>query len=326
MAASRALGVTVCACTYRRPEGLAALLEGLGAQTFRRLPRPTLRIVVADNEGSALARDVCDRFGRSGGVPIDYVHEPQRGISFARNACLDLLRDDCDFFAMIDDDEVPEPDWIEQLLLAQQSTGADVVQGRVLPQLPADTPDWIVQGSYFDWQQDADEARRAQQETYPEVRKARTNNVLVRHAAVRDLGLRFDSRFALTGGEDIVFFQALMAAGHRVFYAPRACVRDVIPPERTTLRYLLRMWYRVGCNDRFKGIKRGKPNPSLKRILLRRWRRTGSHAVLTGLAMLIGNLLRGRVGLGHSAKGILLIARGVGRTAGSLGFRYEHYR
>jgi succinoglycan biosynthesis protein ExoM len=324
--AARALCVTVCACTYRRPDGLAALLKGVGEQTFQRLPRPMLRIIIADNEGNPLARDICDRFRQSSDIPIDYVHEPQRGISFARNACLDLLRDDCNFFAMIDDDEVPEPDWIEQLLLAQESTGADVVQGRVLPQLPANAPDWIVRGSYFDWQLDADEARRAQREAYPEVRKARTNNVLVRHAVVRELGLRFDPRFALTGGEDVVFFQALMAAGHRVVYAPRACVRDIVPPERTTLRYLLRMWYRVGCNDRFKPVKRGKPNPGLKRILVRRWRRTGSYAVLTGAALVIGNLLRGRIGLGHSAEGILLIARGLGRTAGLLGIRYEHYR
>jgi glycosyltransferase involved in cell wall biosynthesis len=319
--------VTVCACTYRRPEGLAALLEGLDQQTFERASRPELRIIIADNEGNARVRDICDQFRRSSGIPIAYVHEPQRGISHARNACLARLAEDCDFFTMIDDDEIPDPDWIEQLLLAQETTAADVVQGRVRAQLPPSTPGWIVQGRYFDWQLDADEARRAQQEVYPEVYKARTNNVLVRHAVVRELALRFDPRFALTGGEDIVFFSVIKRAGYRIVYAPCACVRDVVPPERVTLKYLLRMWYRVGCNDRFKTIRReGKPKPGLKRILLRKWRRTGTHAVLSGVAILIGNLLRGRAGLAHSAQGILLIARGFGRTAGSLGIRYEHYR
>jgi succinoglycan biosynthesis protein ExoM len=326
MAASREVCVTVCACTYRRPEGLAALLEGLRAQTFERASRPELRIIIADNEGSARVRDMCDQFGRSSGIPIAYVHEPQRGISHARNACLARLGDDCDFFAMIDDDEIPDPDWIEQLLLAQETTAADVVQGRIRAELPASTPEWIVQGRYFDWQLDADEARRAQREGYPEVQKARTNNVLVRHAVVRELALQFDPRFALTGGEDIVFFTAIKRAGYRIVYAPQACVRDIVPPERVTLRYLLRMWYRVGCNDRCKGIKRGKPNASRWRLLWRRCKRTGTYAVLTGAALVIGNLLRGRVGLGHLADGILLIARGLGRTAGSLGIRYEHYR
>jgi succinoglycan biosynthesis protein ExoM len=326
MPAPRTIRVTVCACTYRRPAGLAALLEGLSAQTFEHVPRPNLRIVIADNEGSEQAREACARFEMSGAVPIEYVHEPRRGISHARNACLARLRDDCDFFAMIDDDEIPHPDWIEQLLLIQQRTGADVVQGRVLPELPAGAPDWIVRGRYFDWQLTSDEARIAQRQGYADLQRARTNNVLVRHAVVRDLGLWFDPRFALTGGEDLVFFEAIKAAGYRIVYAPLACVRDIIPPERTTFEYLWRMWYRVGCNDRFKGPHLGKPNASRWRLLRRRWKRTGTHAFLLGSALLIGNLLRGRASLDHLGAGILLIARGLGRGAGLLGIRYEQYR
>jgi succinoglycan biosynthesis protein ExoM len=326
MAGSRRVHVVVCACTYRRPAGLAALLEGLAGQTFRQLTSPRLSVIIADNEGSDAAKALCDQFKLYSDIAIQYVHEPQRGISHARNASLDNIPTDCDFFAMIDDDEIPHPDWIEQLLLMQQRTEADVVQGRVLPELPDGAPDWIVHGGYFDWQPRSDEARAAQQQGYADLRRARTNNVLVRHAMVRELGLRFDPRLALTGGEDIAFFQAINAAGYRIVYAPLACVRDIIPPERTTLEYLWRMWYRVGCNDRLKGPHLGKPNASRWRVLSRRWKRTGTHAFLLGLALLIGNLLRGRASLDHLGEGILLIARGLGRAAGLLGVRYEHYR
>jgi succinoglycan biosynthesis protein ExoM len=318
--------VTVCACTYKRPDGLAALLKGLEAQIFEHMPRPILRIVIADNEGNHRAREACDQFRRTSDIPIEYVHEPVRGISYARNACLDLIRDDCDFFAMIDDDEIPHPDWIEQLLVIQQRTQADVVQGRVLPELPDGAPDWIVQGGYFDWQLRSDEARAAREQGYAELQKARTNNVLVRHAVVRELALRFDPRLALTGGEDIAFFESINAAGYRIVYAPLAWVREIIPPERTTLEYLCRMWYRVGCNERLKGPHPGKPNASRWRVLSRRWKRTGTHAFLLGLVLLIGNLLRGRASLNHLGEGILLIARGLGRAAGLLGLRYEQYR
>jgi succinoglycan biosynthesis protein ExoM len=318
--------VTVCACTYQRPEGLAALLEGLGRQTFVSLTPPSLSVVIADNEGSEDAREACARFELTCDIPIEYVHEPQRGISFARNACLARLRDDCEFFAMIDDDEIPHPDWLEQLLLMQQRTGADVVQGRVLPELPDGAPAWIARGRYFDWQLRSDEARIAQQQGYADLRRARTNNVLVRHAVVREMGLWFDPRLALTGGEDIAFFEAIHAAGYRIVYAPLACVRDIIPPERTTLDYLWRTWYRVGCNERWKGFHLGKPNASRWRLLSRRWKRTGTHAFLLGLALLVGNLLRGRASLDYLGEGILLIARGLGRAAGLLGIRYEQYR
>ena len=48
--------VTVCACTYRRPEGLRALLDGLAAQRFGAISPPRIEAVIVDNEGNAAAR------------------------------------------------------------------------------------------------------------------------------------------------------------------------------------------------------------------------------------------------------------------------------
>ena len=48
-----------------------------------------------------------------------YYHEPRRGISYARNTCLDHVPHATDFITIIDDDEIPAQDWLEQLLLAQ---------------------------------------------------------------------------------------------------------------------------------------------------------------------------------------------------------------
>ena len=324
--ASEETCVTICACTYRRPAGLAALLEALGEQTFEHLSRPILRVVIADNEGSDQARELCDRFALSSGIPIAYVHEPRRGISHARNACLDRLEGDGEFFAMIDDDEIPDPDWLEQLLLAQQQTGADVVQGRVIAVFPQDAPDWIVRGGYFGWPPDMDAARHRQHEGYPELDKAMTNNVLVKHAVVRHTGLRFDPQFGLTGGGDIVFFRAIKAAGYRIVYAPQARVSEMIPVERATLHYLWWRWYRRGSNARFKQPSGRKPNPKLKRRVKSMWRSSGCAALSTGLALLVGALLRGGIDLGHLAPGIRSVAQGLGQAASAIGFRYEQYR
>ena len=64
-------------------------------------------------------------------MPVRYLVESRRGISLARNRRLDAVPADADFIAMIDDDERPEPDWLEELLLAQAATAADGVEGRV---------------------------------------------------------------------------------------------------------------------------------------------------------------------------------------------------
>jgi glycosyltransferase involved in cell wall biosynthesis len=327
VAVPRRLNVVVCACTYRRPAGLARLLAGLAAQTFAQLQRPNLRIIIADNEGSDPARDLCDRFRGCGAFALTYLHEPQRGVSHARNACLDRLPEDVDLVAFIDDDEVPHPDWIEQLLLAQQRSGADAVQGQVLPELPDGTPDWIVRAHLSLARPPRPPAGLGdQQAEFPELDRASTNNALVRWAVVRELGLRFDPRLALTGGEDIVFFRALKAAGHRIVYAPRAHVGDIIPPARARLGYLGRRWFRSGCNEAVKAPRRGKPSSSLKRIVIRRWRASGCPKLAAGIVAVLGNLLMGRTGMDHLAHGLRLIAHGLGQAVSLLGFRYEHYR
>jgi succinoglycan biosynthesis protein ExoM len=320
------LRVAICACTHRRPSGLAALLDGLARQEFARRPRPTLRIVIVDNEGSQQAKSLCDRFQRAADMAVRYIHEPKRGISHARNRCLDETAADCDFIAMIDDDEIPDPDWLEQLLEAQERSGAEVVEGRVVPVFPAGAPDWIVQGDHFGWHHDLNSAHIPGQRVYPELDEARTNNVLISCAVVRTLGLRFDPRFGLSGGGDVVFFRGIHAAGYRIVYAPDARVSDMIPLERTNLRWLWRRWYRVGVNARFKRPDHRNSNPSLKRFVMRKWYSSGGGALATGLAILMGSLLRGAIDMGHLAPGIKQLAHGLGQVASAIGIRYEQYR
>jgi succinoglycan biosynthesis protein ExoM len=323
---SKGIHIAICACTCRRPEGLAALLAAVGRQRFAHRRPPHLSVVIVDNEGSEQAERRCDQFRCAAGIPIRYVHEARRGISYARNRCLDEVAAVCDFIAMIDDDEIPDSDWIEQLLDAQEHSGADVVQGRVVPVFPEGAPDWIVQGRYFGWHHDLNKAHRPGQRVYPQLNEARTNNVLIRCAVVRELGLRFDPRFTLTGGEDIVFFRAIESAGYRIVYAPDACAREMIPVERTNLRYLWRQWYRVGSNARLKRAIRRKRNATLKRRFMWRWHSSGCASLCDGLAILTGALLRGRIGLNHLAPGIKQFAHGLGRAASAIGIRYEQYR
>lgn len=59
--------------------------------------------------------------------------------------------------------------------------------------------------------------------------------MLARRESVASIGLRFDPRFALSGGEDVMFFRTLHAAGNRIAYAPRARVTELVPHKRATL-------------------------------------------------------------------------------------------
>jgi hypothetical protein len=55
--------VAVCVATYRRPDGLARLLDGLAALTGDAL----VRVVVNDNDPEGPARDACEARAESVG-------------------------------------------------------------------------------------------------------------------------------------------------------------------------------------------------------------------------------------------------------------------
>jgi succinoglycan biosynthesis protein ExoM len=316
--------VCICACTYRRPDGLREMLRGLERQTFANLP-PAFQVVIADNEGSDLAREVCEQVERRSGLPVTYIHEPTRGISFARNACLDHIPAECEFFAFIDDDEVPEPGWLEGLLEAQQATGAEVVQGPVVPMFCAGAPEWLVTGDFLGWPRRGWRGVRQHLEKFQELTEAYTGNVLVRTSSVKQIELRFDPAFALTGGGDTAFFRRLHAAGNRIVFAPAAVVVETVPPERANLWYRLRVEYRVGINP-LSAKKKKKNTKKIFRRIKYMWRDSGPQKITFGLWYLAISCLSGKPTMDKTVVALLRMAFGAGQCARFLGLKYYIYR
>lgn len=300
------------------------MLDGLARQTVAAMPGPSLCAVVADNEGSEAARRVCVEFQGRSGIHLSYVHEPRRGISFARNACLDNIPATCDFFAFIDDDEVPEPDWLERLLEAQAATGADVVQGPVYPLFEPGAPKWAAAGEFFGWPRRNWRGTLPELAEYQELDEAYTNNVFVRADGVRRTGLRFDPVFALSGGEDVMFFKALKAAGNRIVYAPRARVGETVPRERATLWYRLRLEYRI-ANSPLPRRPKAKKRTLVGKVV-RGWRESGGAKIASGIGHLCGSVLSGKPSMERTVVAGLRVAYGIGQAARALGLTYHPYR
>lgn len=322
------LCVAVCACTYQRPDGLRRLLDGVAAQTFDRLrsergEAPRLSVVIADNEGSAEVRRICETFAAETGIACACVHEPQRGISFARNACLEHLPAECDVFAFIDDDEVPEPDWLDQLLLAQRRTGADVVHGRVVPHFEGEVPQWIADGGFFAVPRRGHGVKLPQIADLAPLDRAATNNVLVRAEPVRVHGLRFAPAFALSGGSDTLFFRTMHALGCRTVHAAHAVVAEHVPASRANLGYLMRVRFKTGNTAARIDAQMDKIAPSdsaAKRVS------AAASDIGLGLRRMLKSLLTGKWQKDRFAIGALRIAYGAGYVAAALGYRHQHYK
>jgi glycosyltransferase involved in cell wall biosynthesis len=299
--------VSICVITYQRPEGLKRLLEGLSKLEFKQL-QPKIHVVVVDNDESGQAFHFCNQLAADYPWSLTACIEPQRGISYARNRAIATVPLDTNFIAFIDDDEVPAPNWLEQLLLTQIQHQADVVHGPVLPHFQPDAPPWAIRGRFF-------ETRR-----YPTghlLEAAYTNNVLLRAELVQNQKNVFQERFALTGGEDSYFFRSLHQSGKKLVWADEAIVYEWIPNSRTTVQWILRRGYR-SCLSYSIWEKEAKP--CIQVCLL---------SSAKALAQIIHGLMLIPLGLMQkhwAIASLLRIFRGAGRLAGLLGFTYQEYK
>lgn len=305
--------VAICVATFRRPEGLQHLLDGLA-----RLKAPAatdIEVVIVDNSPEAAAQAQVAAAAATSTRPLHYLSQSRRGISHVRNMALDKASElDCDFVAFIDDDEVPAADWVVALIAAQRRSGASAVAGRVEPRLPPQAPAWLAAGRFFATPAFEDGA---------ELQDASTGNVLVDLRRLRALGLRFDPRFALTGGEDTMLFRDLLDAGGRIVFAAQAVVYETVPPSRARLAWLLRRWYRTG-NIEAALYLRGRRKGAWRRPVnvLRGLLRVGA-----GSALLAVNLLV--LGFGRKervVRPLYTLCRGCGILSSSFGRNYAEYR
>jgi hypothetical protein len=255
-------------------------------------------------------------------MPLTYIHEPQRGISYARNACLKNTPANTAFLAMIDDDEIPAPEWLEQLLLVQAETNADVVYGPTLPVFHANVPAWIVKCGYFKKPRHPGTLVDRQPVT-----SAATCNVLLRASMLCHLNIQFDAALALSGGEDKRFFQQLRDAGYRFVWAAHAQVWETIPPSRACWSYMWRAAFRSGNLRLFLRLRRQPPRSLGERAsIVIPTCVEALKAISAGILSLGSFLLPGLATKERAVLRVFQIAFGLGMLFSLFGFKYEQYK
>ena len=246
--------------TYRRNDYLAQVIPELLAQADDVSDaQTTASVLIVDNDPQAGARAVVEAAraalageqaeasepaGRADTVTaaatsrLVYVHEPEPGIVAGRNRALSQARGS-DVLVFIDDDEIPSPGWLKALVSTWRDQGCAAVTGPTPPTFEVDPSPWVTASGAFDSWEAADGAQ---------VRSADTGNLLLDLAVVEGLGLRFDPRYGLTGGEDSLFTRQLTRAGGVIRFAAGAVVTKRVPAARARRAWVLERSLRSGSS------------------------------------------------------------------------------
>ena len=228
--------VSICICTFRRPAGLARLLQSLRSLDPASPPH---EVIVVDNHADASAQPVVEA-ARLEGMQVKYTIEPARGIARARNRSLELATGE--YVAFIDDDEEATPRWLLELWGEVVRSGAEGGIGPVLPKFSVGAPGWLVEGGFF-------ERGRLPTGTPLKAEQTRMGNSLVARRPLIAQPGPFDERFNFTGGEDGDVFARLIGAGCRFVAVDSAIVFEHLTPRRTTMRWLLRRRVRTAIHQ-----------------------------------------------------------------------------
>lgn len=238
--------ITVVVPTFRRPEGLARVLDALRTQED---PGAPWDVVIVDNDhpGASVPEPVLRADGRP--IPIRVVGESRRGASHARNR--GIAEATGEVIAFLDDDVVPAPDWLLRLTEPILAGRCDGTGGRAVLDPTVPRPSWFDEaglGPYLAAHAPSDVERPVDDGEY----------VITASAAFRADLLRatggFDPELGPRGGvqlvnDDVALGDRFMSAGGRLHHLPGAVVVHELPASRLRPGYLLRRAHSQGRSD-----------------------------------------------------------------------------
>lgn len=263
--------ISICMCTYKR-DHLRNTLESIENLVIEEAV--SLEIIVVDNDVNMSASTIVNEFKETTRHSVIYVSEPRKNISHARNAY--LTKASGEWLACLDDDEVADKMWLQNLLLAANTHEADVVFGVVKPVYPKSCPKWVIEGKFF---------VRKEHPTGTQLSSGGAGCVFMKRSAIQ--GHLFDPEYGRTGGEDANFFHQLHLKGYKLIYCNTAFVTEEVEPNRVNLGYLAKRSYRVGQTfTKYRYANKG--NLAKLKYMLSCLAKIGVYSLLTLVSLLFG--------------------------------------
>ncbi|MDG2521172.1 glycosyltransferase [Caulobacter segnis] len=309
------MDLTISIATYDRPQLLAQTLRSCLAQ--RNALGLKIEILVTDNHPDAAGLATAREMSKDAALPIRWQADLTRNMSALRNAGIAAARGA--MLAFIDDDEIADPDWTDQLVGALRAADADIAVGLRAAVFAENAPAFDPAGDSF--------VRRLNLAPGALVELMRadgkplhglgTGNSLFKMATCFPDRHAFDEAFGDAGGEDAELMVRLYKQGRRIVWAPQARVVETVPPHRTLAAYRLIRAKRE-AQHYFNIYVAHAPRPARAAAILRL---KGLLQVAAGTALAVAGF---EFGSERRLRGRLLIANGVGKlTTRQVGYIKE---
>ena len=239
------MDVSVVICTYS-PDMFDAFSESVDSildQTY-----DDIELIIIIDGNSELYERVVDEYGDFESVQI-HLNEENIGLSASRNNALEYVSGDV--VALIDDDAVADPHWIEELVGVYERRDAIAVGGRMVADWVAGKPEflpaefyWLIGVTYKGFAEPGEE-----------VRNTFGSNISFKRSVLEELG-GFEPAVGRQGDNKLQAHETEFCArmqreyGQGVIYNPNAIVKHKVFDFRTNKQWLGKRAFWQGYSKR----------------------------------------------------------------------------
>lgn len=302
--------ISICIPTYKRQSMLKYLLDSIYQCNVDKSLINSIDIIVVDNDSEMTAETVIKELKEKEEdnelFRLHYYSYPKKGLANVRNELIKKAQQfKPDFLMFIDDDEYVTIEWINELVKTIISNNSDAARGPVL----AHTSIPISKGI-------ANLLEREKHENNSQISKWTTGNLIVRMTSLERHNVWFDKRFNSTGSEDSYFGIQMAKKGAVLFWAEKAVAYEVIPKERTQLKWFIRRVYRGGSMHIYLlKLEKEYFQIAIKFLISFLY-------IFVGVLSSIFVLFRTK----YKYYGLLKISEGIGGLAGIFNLQYHEYK
>ena len=277
--------LSVFICTYNRDKYIYNVLRSIAESDF---PKDSYEIVLVNNNCTDNTEAECRRFANDfPGVAFHSIHEPNQGLSHARNC--GIRESKGDILIYVDDDALVNKEYLRTYAnFFANHLEADAAGGPIIPKYETQEPSWMTHYMKLlltGYKYNGNQIKEFETNDYPGGGNAAYRAIVFEKVGLFNvnLGRKGDS---LLASEEKDIFNKMRALGMKIYYLPNAILYHIIPEKKLGKDYFNRLTYSIGQSERIRTLGISK-KAFHKRVLSEMIKWCGTLVLFAGYTMML---------------------------------------